>query len=124
VFINAGVYDIDGELELPENQGGQKINVKTIDSLQLDRLSFIKMDIEGAEINALKGAKMTILRDKPKLAICIYHSNDDMLQIPEFLFSLAPDYKFFIRQYDLNREIVLYALPQEDSHFVHSDIRK
>lgn len=82
------------------------------------------MDIEGAELNALKGAKETILRDKPKLAICLYHSDNDMLDIPEYIHSLVPEYKLYIRQHSESEqdnddirfgffiiETVLYALP-------------
>lgn len=70
------------------------------------------MDIENAELNALKGAVQTILRDKPKLAICIYHSNDDMLDIPEYIHSLVPEYKFYVRQHHILPwlETVLYAV--------------
>jgi hypothetical protein len=71
------------------------------------------MDIEGAELNALKGAEKTIIKDKPKLAICIYHSNEDMIQIAEYIHNLIPAYKIYIRQYRLYpsaAETVLYAV--------------
>lgn len=71
------------------------------------------MDIEGAELNALKGAEKTIIKYKPKLAICIYHSNQDMVLIAEYIHNLIPDYKIYIRQHSLYpsaAETVLYAL--------------
>jgi hypothetical protein len=70
------------------------------------------MDIEGAEMKALQGARNTIAAYKPKLAICIYHSNEDMLQIPEWIHDNFPEYRLFVRQhqkYAIN-ETVLYAV--------------
>jgi len=129
-LINAGVYDRDGELRfdmqengesrivdsVSENIGGESacILVKSIDGLSLsESVSFIKMDVEGAETNALKGAEKTILRDKPKLAICIYHSNEDMVRIAEYIHGLLPEYKLYVRQHFLFpscAETVLYAV--------------
>ncbi|MDR3001831.1 MAG: FkbM family methyltransferase [Fibromonadaceae bacterium] len=127
VLLNVGVYSKDGELyfmesdssssvsEHAENVLGKKtIKVKAIDSLEnLKKVTFIKMDIEGAEIEVLKGAEKTILRDKPLLAISIYHSNEDMLRIAEWVHALVPEYKLFCRQhchFPYTFETVLYAL--------------
>lgn len=76
-----------------------------------DKITFIKMDIEGAELEALKGCSKTIKRDKPKLAVCIYHKPEDMYELPMFIKSLVPDYRLYMRAYS-NREIemVLYAV--------------
>jgi len=94
--------------------GQNVITVKTtsIDALELrEKVTFIKMDIEGAELEALKGAKNTILRDKPRLAICIYHSNDDMIRIAEWIHELVPDYKLFVRHHWHNSwETTLYGV--------------
>ena len=54
------------------------------------------MDIEGSEINALKGGKITINKYKPKLAISAYHKWDDLLKIPLLIHSIRPDYKFYL----------------------------
>lgn len=123
-LINAGVYDHDGTVRFAVSSStGSKISedgdgivdvrVQTIDSLALEKVTFIKMDIEGAELNALKGAEKTLLRDKPKLAICIYHSNEDMLGVAEYLHRLLPEYKFHVRHHNCcpyETETVLYAL--------------
>lgn len=130
-LINAGVYDRDGEVRFEahgdissriadENRsaGGNgercEIKVKSIDGLNMrEEITFIKMDVEGAELNALKGAKETILRNKPKLAISIYHSNEDMVQLAEYIHELVPEYKFYIGQHMLFPscgETVLYAV--------------
>lgn len=79
-----------------------------------ERVTFIKMDIEGAEMSALKGAERIIKTQKPTLAICIYHSPEDMLKIPQYIKSLVPEYKIYIRHYtDLDVETVCYAIPEE-----------
>lgn len=61
---------------------------------QLSRVDFIKFDIEGAEIPALEGARETIERFHPRLALCLYHKWDDVLIIPRFLDSLTVKYDF------------------------------
>lgn len=76
-----------------------------------DRVTFIKMDVEGAELESLKGAKKTIQRDKPKLAICIYHKPEDMVTIPLYIKELVPEYKLYIRHHSNSScETVLYAV--------------
>lgn len=68
------------------------------------------MDIEGAELRALQGAKKTIMRDKPKMAICIYHKKSDIYDIGSFLVDIWPDCKMKIRHYStFNWETVLYV---------------
>lgn len=70
------------------------------------------MDVEGAELNALKGAKKVIETNRPKLAISIYHSNEELLAIPEYLHSTLVDYSFYVRHHSLNwQDTVLYAIP-------------
>lgn len=76
-----------------------------------DKITFIKMDIEGAEMNALRGMEKTIKRDKPKLAICIYHRPYDYVDIPTYIYSLRPDYRMYIRNYHINlAETILYCV--------------
>lgn len=94
------------------NVGETLVAVDTIDNIVLnDVVTFIKMEIEGSELEALKGAKNTISKFKPKLAICVYHKKDDMILIPKYIKSLNSDYKFYLRNYSSNGcEIVLYAI--------------
>ncbi|MDE5696547.1 MAG: FkbM family methyltransferase [Lachnospiraceae bacterium] len=78
--------------------------------LRGERVTFIKMDIEGAEIDALKGAAQIIRDQKPKLAISIYHRAEDIIEIPKLILDLRPDYKLYLRHYSLlSNETVLYA---------------
>ncbi|EOS66974.1 FkbM family methyltransferase [Oscillibacter sp. 1-3] len=95
----------DGEIVVP---------VATIDEIvekENPKVTMIKMDIEGSELEALKGAKKTIQRNKPKLAICIYHKPEDMLEIPLYIKSLVPEYKLYVRHHsNSNVETVLYAV--------------
>ena len=84
---------------------------KLDDILAGSEATFIKMDIEGSELNALKGAKETINEFRPKLAISIYHKSDDIFEIPLYIHSIRADYKFYIRHYSGGRtETVLYAI--------------
>lgn len=74
--------------------------------------TFIKMDIEGFELNALKGFQNTIKRFTPKLAICVYHKFEDIFEIPLFINSINPSYKLYLRHHSFNSsETVLYAIP-------------
>lgn len=87
------------------------INVDSIDNLFKDKkITFIKMDIEGAELSAIKGSIETIQKYKPKLAICLYHKPSDLLEIPLLIKDLNSDYKFDLRHYSSNYyETVLLA---------------
>jgi len=97
-----------------DSSGEEIIEVISLDEYLKDEkepVTFIKMDIEGAELNALKGAEQTIKKYKPKLAISIYHKPEDVWEIPNLLLEFVPDYKFYIRHYSLSCfETVLYAL--------------
>lgn len=76
-----------------------------------EEVSFIKMDIEGAEEKALSGAKRIITEQKPKLAICVYHKTEDIIELPALVLSMRPDYKLAFRHYSANSasETVVYA---------------
>ena len=84
---------------------------KLDDYLDGKQVSYIKMDIEGAELNALKGSVNTIKKYAPNLAICVYHKKSDIYKILDFLYNLVPDYKLYFRHYSLcDLETVLYAI--------------
>lgn len=73
------------------------IPVAKLDSLLLDeKVSIIKMDIEGGEYDAIKGAAQLIQKQRPNLAICLYHRVDDLVRIAKLVKELVPDYKLRI----------------------------
>lgn len=89
-----------------------EIQVVDLDSVvKGEEVSFIKMDIEGAEEKALSGAKRIITEQKPKLAICVYHKQEDIIELPALVLSMRPDYKLAFRHYSANsaNETVMYA---------------
>ena len=97
----SGRLDVNGSLEVP---------VVNLDESVDERITFIKMDIEGAEREAIIGAANHIRVDKPKMSICLYHRPDDIRIIVTMLNELNPNYQFFLRHYSLkHKETVLYC---------------
>lgn len=94
------------------DKGNDIIYCSSLDlDLECEKVTFIKLDIEGAELQALVGAKEIIKKHKPKIAVCVYHKNEDIWEIPQYLLSLCNDYKFYLRHYSLgDNDTVLYAL--------------
>jgi hypothetical protein len=91
-------------------EGEVSVEADTIDRLA-PGATFIKLDVEGAELEALKGAAGTMRRNRPKLAVCVYHKPGDLFEIPLFIKSLAPEYRFYLRQHQpVACETVLYAV--------------
>lgn len=93
----------------------QTISIDKFSQLHPDlKVDYIKMDVEGAEQNALKGAIKTIQRDRPQLAISIYHTPQDFVEIPLYLHKNLKNYVFKLGHYCPNAaETVLYAIPKE-----------
>lgn len=82
------------------SESGFTGQVKKLDDiLDQERITMIKMDIEGAEINALKGAKNIIKSQQPKLAICVYHHFEDLWEIPLLIQTLSSNYQLHLRHY-------------------------
>ena len=94
---------------------GLPVACHRIDDLFADTpLTFIKMDIEGAEFDALRGASHVLRRDRPILAICVYHRQSDIWRIPLFAHELLPEHKLYLRGYEGDGfQTVLYAIPPE-----------
>lgn len=123
--FNCALWDKPGELKFDvvsygDSEGsrvsdaGEDVKCDTLDRLlEGKKISFIKMDIEGAERRAVMGARDIIEKNKPVLAICIYHKPEDFFDIPLLIESLFPgEYKYFVRQYRYGHsETVLYAMP-------------
>ena len=90
------------------------VSSETLDSL-VDgaRPTFIKLDIEGFEVDALQGAREMIQRHAPVLAVCVYHRQDHVWRIPLLLRSLRDDYALFLRPHNEEGwDLVCYAVPR------------
>lgn len=78
----------------------------------LDKVDYIKLDIEGSELRALKGASNAIELFRPKMAISLYHRYADLFEIIEYLSAKHPFYSFFLDHYTIHaEELVLYCAP-------------
>lgn len=87
------------------------VDAVTIDESTDIPVTFIKMDIEGAELNALRGGAGQIRQNRPKLAICVYHRLHDLWEIPMYIKSLVPEYKLYLRHHTVSLgDTVLYAV--------------
>lgn len=97
---------------LLNNGEDEIVKIVKLDDIIKDRVTYIKMDIEGMEAEALQGGENIIMRDVPKLAISVYHKAEDIIEITNYLRKLNPRYKFYMRHYwDCSgTDIVLFAL--------------
>lgn len=120
--INKGVWSHKTKLHFQaegtaistiKNSGESSIEVDAMDHvIGKEKISFLKMDIEGSELPALHGAKNLIKKNRPKLAICVYHKPEDLITIPQYLKELVPEYRLFLRHHQcISWETVLYAFP-------------
>jgi FkbM family methyltransferase len=108
-----------GELRFQANEGQSsslsevgdvRIPTAAIDAV-CPEATFIKLDIEGAEREALEGARETIRRNRPKLAVCLYHRPEHLLDVPLLVKELRPDYRLHIRHHSsVTTDLVLYAV--------------
>jgi FkbM family methyltransferase len=119
--FNVAVSAMPGKLRFDATGGeGARLSTNgctTVDCARIDDLmtqdepTFLKMDIEGAEMDALRGASRTI-GHQPLLSICVYHRQSDLWRVPLFIRSLEPGYKFFLRPHEGDgRQLVSYAIP-------------
>ena len=119
--VNKGIYGYAGKLPFQESgsmlsmisdSSDNYIEVDTIDNIvQGKPVTYIKMDVEGAELMALRGAEKTIREYKPILGISIYHKERDLVDIPMYIKEIAPDYKFYFRVHKkLAIDTVLYGV--------------
>jgi FkbM family methyltransferase len=124
--IALGEKKSKGEIKIPTSIGGSyivetekgKVDISTIDDLifnelNLQNIGLIKMDIEGYELLALKGAERTIKEFKPTLILSLYHKGQDFFEIPFYLKFLVPEYKFRFVNTDFNRAITERILISE-----------
>ena len=91
-LMNGGRNSLVGE--------GEETDFTTVDDLAgEEKITLIKMDVEGEEAKAIKGAKETILKNKPRLIISAYHRTEDFLNLPKEVFGIRDDYKIYMRHF-------------------------
>lgn len=116
-FVSTGDYS--AHLTASRSRDAKPGNTVTVPVRKLDSLfgdsncpTYIKMDIEGAELEALWGARKLIKKHSPVLAVCAYHTSDHVWELPLLIHALNPDYKLYFRRYGEGAfEIVWYAVP-------------
>ena len=87
--------------------------VRLSDYFAKERVSYIKLDIEGAEADALSGAWEVIERDRPILAVAIYHKPLDIVNLPREIIAHTPGYRYHLRSHDSDGiDLVFYAVPE------------
>lgn len=123
-FFPLGLSDSEGKVGFNPDGGSAsnisssgpcQIDVTTLDRYIDERVTFIKMDLEGWELKALQGARRHICEDFPRLAIAVYHHPSDFWRIYEYVTDLRGDYRVFLRHYTEGwSETVMYFVPGED----------
>lgn len=110
-------FECSGSLTSKESAEGSLVERFPIDELFAELpLTFIKMDIEGAEYDALRGAAKVIQRDRPILAICVYHTQSDIWRIPLLVREMLPEHSLYLRAYEGDGfQTVMYAVPPDRS---------
>ncbi len=120
-FLNIGLSNTKATLNFDENRsfstlygaGTTSVCVDKLDNIITQKVDFIKLDIEGAEQDAIDGAAQTIARYTPVIACCIYHKADDWHKIPQKVLSINQHYKIYLRHYmEGIFETVIYFIPK------------
>ncbi len=103
----------DGSSSQVNDEGELEIKIKRLDDIDIEAVDFIKIDIEGAELSFLKGARGFLKETKPNLAIASYHFVDDLITIPNFVRNeIFCDYELYFRHYTQGwSESILYFVP-------------
>lgn len=102
MFVNVNSADTSAN-QLRQNGSREgRVEIVPLDEDLEDTVTFLKMDIEGAEQGALLGCERIIRTQRPKLAICTYHGYEDIWKIPVMIDGMNPDYRFYMRHYGGN----------------------
>ncbi|MDA0067582.1 FkbM family methyltransferase [Brachyspira hyodysenteriae] len=98
-----------------KNSTENQIIINTIDNyLNGEPITFLKADVEGEELNMLKGASETIKKYKPKMAISVYHKPNDLITIPQYIKKIVPEYRLALRHHSITfTETVLYCWTEQ-----------
>ncbi|WP_339220284.1 FkbM family methyltransferase [Paenibacillus sp. FSL W7-1332] len=107
-FFNFATFNKNATLKFDDSQGSSSsisdngdviVEAVTLDRIINEAVTFMKLDVEGAEYETLQGAENIIRTYKPKLAVCVYHNQSDFWRIPKLLKQYNPDYKIYLRHY-------------------------
>lgn len=115
--VNIKQTPLQGATSIFGVEGGESVETITLDDyvhhFKVDKVDLIKLDIEGAERYALNGAVRTIQQFKPRLAICVYHCWDDIIELPRIIGNFGVEYKYSFKWVQLFNgwEAVLFANP-------------
>ena len=104
----------DGSACRISDSGAEKIHVNALDTIVHDKVTFIKLDLEGAEMSALNGMRKHIIKDQPKLAVAVYHQPSDFRTIPKYILGLRDDYDVYLRHYTEGwAETIMFFVPKK-----------
>ena len=107
-------FSASGSTSAISEDGELEVQIGRIDDLVCDAPTFIKMDIEGAELDALDGARRVISDHHPALAICVYHRPSDFWEVPRKVLSMYGGYSVYLRHYTESiYETVMFFVPKE-----------
>ena len=108
--LRHGLSEFASEAEAAE-EDPTSAKVLTLDSyLEGSKVSFIKADVEGMEMELLRGAQQTIRACKPKMSLCVYHYPSHLYEVTEYVRTLVPNYRFSLRHHaPLFGDFVLYC---------------
>lgn len=122
-FHELGLYDKeatlcfdagDGSACRISDSGSEKIHVNSLDLVVHDKVTFIKLDLEGVEMYALRGMSEHIVNDQPKLAVAVYHQPSDFRKIPKYILGLRDDYDVYLRHYTEGwAETIMFFVPKK-----------
>lgn len=108
---NIALYELNGPGSFVADIGKRQVATTTIDCiLQGTKATYIKMNIEGSELQALRGARQTIVQNHPRLAIAGYHKTWDLWSVPLEILRIDPTYKFYLRSYMNHISFVYYGV--------------
>lgn len=118
-ILNYAVWNKREKLRFQQNGAGSWVNDEAdleVEGISIDevvgdaKVTFIKLDVEGSELKAIEGARETIKKYRPDLAISAYHRAYDLLDLPDIILKICPDYRIYLRHYQISKyETVLLA---------------
>ena len=124
IAVNVGCWSEKTVLRFSSNRDASSIDdvgdveinaIPVADVVGDERVAFVKMDVEGSELQALMGMEKIIRRDMPILAISAYHRQEDLITLPQFMNRFETEsehYQIFLRHHGCaTAELVLYAIP-------------